>query len=74
MEAEMLVEEDQQENQNERGATLVLASAVLLVLIGMAGFSVDLGWLYSQRTEATKTAESAALAGVVFWIGRPVSD
>ncbi len=49
----------------ERGATLIIASAVLLVLLGMAGFAVDLGWLYSQRTEATKAAESAALAGVV---------
>lgn len=53
------------DNKRERGATLVLAAAVLLVLIGMAGFAVDLGWLYSQRTEATKAAESAALAGVV---------
>lgn len=52
-------------DNRERGATLVLASAVLLVLIGMAGFAVDLGWLYSQRTEATKAAESSALAGVV---------
>ncbi|NND01633.1 MAG: hypothetical protein HKN91_02500 [Acidimicrobiia bacterium] len=60
---EALVE--QAEDERERGATLVLASAVLVVLIGMAGFSVDLGWLYSQRTEATKAAESAALAGVV---------
>jgi len=59
------VEDGQDENRNERGATLVLATAVLLVLLGMAGFAVDLGWLYSQRTEATKAAESAALAGVV---------
>lgn len=65
MESELLVEGDQQESGSERGATLVLASAVLIVLIGMAGFAVDLGWLYSQRTEATKAAESAALAGVV---------
>ena len=65
MESGPLVGENQLESNNERGATLVLASAVLLVLIGMAGFSVDLGWLYSQRTEATKAAESAALAGVV---------
>lgn len=50
---------------SERGATLVLAAAVLLVLMGMAGFAVDLGWLYSQRTEVKKAAESAALAGVV---------
>ena len=52
-------------NDNERGATLVLATAVLIVLLGMAAFAVDLGWLYSQRTEATKAAEAAALAGVV---------
>lgn len=50
---------------NERGATLVLAAAVLLVLMGMAGFAVDLGWLYSQGAEAQKAAEAAALAGVV---------
>lgn len=53
------------ERSAERGATLVLAAAVLIVLMGMAGFAVDLGWLYSQRTEATKAAESAALAGVI---------
>lgn len=58
------IDDDQQES-HERGATLVLAAAVLIVLMGMAGFAVDLGWLYSQRLEATKAAESAALAGVV---------
>ena len=56
MESELLAEEAEQESSNERGATLVLASAVLVVLLGMAGFAVDLGWLYSQRTEATKAA------------------
>ena len=60
-----LVEEEAADAKRERGATLVLASAVMIVLLGMAGFAVDLGWLYSQRTEATKAAESAALAGVV---------
>ena len=49
----------------ERGATLVLASMILVVLMGMAGFAVDLGWLYYRSTEAQKAAESAALAGVV---------
>ncbi|MCP3974672.1 MAG: hypothetical protein GY720_09285 [bacterium] len=50
---------------NERGATLILVAAVMLVLMGMAGFAVDLGWLYSQKTETIKAAEAAALAGVV---------
>jgi hypothetical protein len=37
----------------------------MVVMIGMVGFSVDLGWLYYQQTNARKAAESAALAGVV---------
>ena len=31
----------------------------------MAGFAVDLGWLYLKTTETQKAAEAAALAGVV---------
>lgn len=50
---------------NERGATLVLVSLLLVVMMGMAGFAIDLGWLYWQGTEAQKAAEAAALAGVV---------
>ena len=38
---------------------------VLVVLIGMAGFAVDLGWLFLKSTEAQKAAEAAALGGVV---------
>jgi len=53
------------ERRGERGVAIVLGSLVLLVLIGMAGFSVDLGWLFLQQTNARKTAEAAALAGVV---------
>ncbi len=52
-------------DERERGATLVLSAAVLLVLIGMAGFAVDLGWLFLKTSETKKAAESAALAGVV---------
>ena len=44
---------------------MVLVTAVLVVLIGMAGFAVDLGWLYYRAAQAQKAAESAALAGVV---------
>ncbi len=51
--------------RGEQGVAIILAAAVAVVLMGMAGFAVDLGWLYSQRTEAQKAAEAAALAGVV---------
>lgn len=52
-------------SNNEQGATLVLVALVMVVLMGMAGFAVDLGFLYWQATEAQKAAEAAALAGVV---------
>ena len=52
-------------DSHERGVTLVLAAAVLVVLMGMAGFAVDLGWLFLKTTETQKAAEAAALAGVV---------
>ncbi|GBE24498.1 MAG TPA: hypothetical protein ENG98_02000 [Actinobacteria bacterium] len=52
-------------DEEERGATLVLAAATLLVMIGMAGFAVDLGWLYFKGAQAQNAAEAAALAGVV---------
>ena len=44
---------------------LIFTAMALLVLLGMAAFSVDLGWLYLESTRARKAAESAALAGVV---------
>ena len=58
--------EDGEGNERERGATLVLAAATIVVLLGMAGFAVDLGWLYLKTTEAQRAAEASALAGVVY--------
>ena len=52
-------------SREEGGAVLLMAAAVIVVMLAMAGFAVDLGWLYAQDLEATKAAESAALAGVV---------
>jgi len=51
--------------REESGTTLVLVAALMVVLLGMAGFAVDLGWLFLQQSNARKAAESAALAGVV---------
>jgi hypothetical protein len=59
------VDAEVDERSSERGVSIVLGSLVLLVLIGMAGFAVDLGWLFLNQTNARKAAESAALAGVV---------
>ncbi|MCL1597620.1 MAG: pilus assembly protein TadG-related protein, partial [Actinomycetia bacterium] len=48
----------------EHGAVLVIVASSLLVIMGMAAFAVDYGWIYYNQLNARKTAESAALAGV----------
>lgn len=51
--------------RDERGISLVWLAMTLLLLIGMAGFATDLGWLYLNTTRAQKGVDAAALAGVV---------
>ena len=49
----------------EDGAILVLSAMALVIMMAMAAFAVDYGWLAYNRLEVRKAAESAALAGVV---------
>ena len=51
--------------KEERGIALIWLALTLVVLIGMAGFGVDLGWMYLSTTRAQKAVDAAALAGVV---------
>jgi hypothetical protein len=44
---------------------MVVFALLLVVLIGMAAFAIDYGWLYLNQLNAEKAAEAAALAGVV---------
>ena len=62
---ERLIGAIRQRASEDTGFTLVITSMALVVLLGMAALSVDLGWLYLETTRARKAAESAALAGVV---------
>ncbi|GMQ94600.1 MAG: hypothetical protein BMS9Abin12_2098 [Acidimicrobiia bacterium] len=50
---------------DQTGAVLVLMSLSLVVLMAMAAFAVDYGWIAYNRLEVRKAAEAAALAGVV---------
>jgi len=49
----------------ENGVVLVLTALSMVILMGMAAFAVDLGWLYYSQLNVRKAAEAAALAGVV---------
>lgn len=47
----------------QRGSTLLLAVAAMLLLLAMAGFAIDALTLYVSRTDAQRAADAAALAG-----------
>jgi hypothetical protein len=53
----------------EKGAALPFVAAILVLLIGIAAFAVDLGWLYLNGARLQRAADSSALAGVVFLPG-----
>ncbi|MCP4304650.1 MAG: hypothetical protein GY788_07205 [bacterium] len=53
------------QDDNESGIVLVLTALVMVILLGMAAYAVDLGWLYYSQLNTRKAAEAAALAGVV---------
>ena len=51
---------------DQRGAVLPLMALLLVTLLGIAGFAVDLGWVYWNSIEIQHGADSAALGGVVY--------
>lgn len=59
--------------RSESGLVLVWMALMLVVLLGMAGFSVDLGSWYLRSAKLQRAADAAALAGVVWMPGDPVS-
>src|SRR6185437_6296368 len=58
----------QHPRDKQRGATLLLAAASLLLLLAMAGFAIDALTLYVSRTDAQRAADAAALAGAKIFV------
>ncbi len=50
-------------SRNRKGATLVLAVALMFVLLSFLAFSIDTGYLAQSRAEIRRTADAAAMAG-----------
>ena len=57
----------------ENGIALVWFATTLVLLIGTAGFAVDLGWLYLNSSRTQRSADAAATAGVVHLPGFPAN-
>lgn len=59
--------------ERESGAALLWVAGALTVLLTMAAFAVDLGWIYLNSSRLQAAADAAALAGVVHLPGFPDS-
>jgi hypothetical protein len=51
--------------KREEGFTLAWLAMILFLLLAMAGFGTDLGWIYLNSVRTQNAADAAALAGVV---------
>ena len=51
--------------RRRHGVVIVYVALALVVLMGAAGLSIDVGNLYLQRSEAQRAADAAALAGAI---------
>lgn len=58
--------------RNDRGAVLVLAAVLILVLVGVAALAIDLGQLHIARARAQHVCDASALAGA--WYLEPGQD
>lgn len=58
-----------EEKRNERGVVLVWFALILFVLMGMAGFAVDLSNWWLQADKIQRAADAGAHGGVVFLPG-----
>lgn len=59
-----------QTGSHEKGSTLVLVAAAITALLSIVALVVDLGMLFTARSEAQRAADSAALAGAGTLINR----
>src|SRR5262249_39021659 len=49
----------------EHGTVMLLTAVVLVAMLGMLALSIDLGFLYSARTQLQNGLDAAALAGAI---------
>ncbi|HSO50026.1 MAG TPA: pilus assembly protein TadG-related protein, partial [Acidimicrobiia bacterium] len=59
------------QRRDDRGAALIWIAGTLVILLSMAAFATDLGWILLWNARLQAAADSAALAGVVNLPGFP---
>lgn len=58
--------------RRERAQTVVIAALGMLALIGAAALAIDVGLVWESQRELQKTADSAALAGIILLPADPL--
>jgi len=56
---------------DRRGSTLPIVLVLLTVILSLAAVAVDVGMLYTARSEAQRSADAAALAGASAFVDLP---
>ena len=56
------------ERSRERGISLFMVAAAMVVILGLAALAIDLVSLYLARSEAQRGADAAALAGATIFV------
>lgn len=56
---------------NDRGVALIVVALGLAAFLGVAALALDMGMLYTTRTESQRVADGAALAGASQFIENP---
>ena len=54
-------------NSRTKGQVLVFLALAILVLMGLAAFGIDVGYMYSVRHELQRCADAGALAGASYF-------
>ncbi|PYO65688.1 MAG: pilus assembly protein TadE, partial [Gemmatimonadetes bacterium] len=57
--------------ESETGSVIVIVALTLLVLLCFLALGIDLGMLYTARTDAQRAADAAALAGASAFVDNP---
>lgn len=59
---------------NDRGVALIVVALGLTAFLGVAALALDLGMLYTARTESQRVADGAALAGAAILFNQPTNE
>jgi hypothetical protein len=60
--------------RDQKGAIIVVAALCLMMILGIAGLAVDLGYLYVVRCELQRAADAGAMAGAQSIYPYPLSS